>query len=211
VAPGSGRGLRIEAAGTGDQASVNMEADKGGWVVCSPIKIYNLSLTSNVGMDPLSVTASVIAILQLTGKIISACAAYTSSIKDAPRELRTISVEIQSLQAIIRILDLTTARAMHENDSLAISLDACRTSLKELSDLLEHQKRGSNSDDESETKRARVLPTLVTLAWPLKRHRANALMDDISRHKSTITLSLATITRFVDLWFLNRRFEPLGY
>jgi Fungal N-terminal domain of STAND proteins len=146
-------------------------------------------------MDPLSVTASVIAILQLSGKIISACVAYTSSIKDAPRDLRTIIVEIHSLQAVIRVLDLTSIKPTHAENGLAASLDACRLSLKELSDLLDLQTSQSSSGNGQSAKWARLMPTLTTLAWPLKQHRAKSLMDDISRHKSTITLSLSAISR----------------
>ncbi|KAF2106194.1 hypothetical protein BDV96DRAFT_337169 [Lophiotrema nucula] len=142
-------------------------------------------------MDPLSITASVIAILQLSGKIISSCVAYTSAIKDAPKELKAISVDIQSLQAIIRILDLTSANATADN-GLATSLDACRQSLKALSDLLDHQINLSSPQNGPSAKKARTMPTLATLAWPLKRSRVQALIDDISRHKSTITLSLST-------------------
>jgi len=147
-------------------------------------------------MDPLSVTASVIALLQLSGQIISACITYTSSIKDAPRDLRTIAVEIQSLQAIIRVLDLASIKPAQIQNGLAASLHACRLSLQELSDLLDHQASQSSSGSGSASKRVQIMPTLKTLAWPLKQHRVKSVMDDISRHKATISLSLSAISRY---------------
>lgn len=147
-------------------------------------------------MDPLSVSASVIAILQLSGKIISACIAYISSVRDAPKDLRTIMVEIQSLQAIVRVMDLTSSQSTRVDDGLGAPLEACRASLKELSDLLDHQTTQSSPQVGPPAKKSKTLPTLSSLAWPLKHRRVKALMEDISRHKATITLSLTANWRY---------------
>src|SRR5258708_35340632 len=48
-------------------------------------------------MDPLSVTASVIAILQLTGEGIK----YLNAVKDAPRECQQCTVEASNLQSLL--------------------------------------------------------------------------------------------------------------
>ena len=53
-------------------------------------------------MDPLSVTASVIAILQLTGDVIT----YLSDIKDAPKECRNCMVEISNSNTLLLKLNL---------------------------------------------------------------------------------------------------------
>jgi hypothetical protein len=41
-------------------------------------------------MDPLSLAASVIAIIQLADRIISVCKDYVTTVKDAPNDLRAI-------------------------------------------------------------------------------------------------------------------------
>ncbi|EFQ31506.1 ankyrin repeat protein [Colletotrichum graminicola M1.001] len=46
----------------------------------------------------------------------------------------------------------------------------------------------------NESKRQRIQLTLETLAWPLKGKEARKLLEDIVRHKGTITLALATDT-----------------
>jgi len=48
-------------------------------------------------MDPLSVTASVIAVLQLTGVVIS----YLNDIKDAPKECQQCTIEACNLQSLL--------------------------------------------------------------------------------------------------------------
>jgi len=57
-------------------------------------------------MDPLSITAGVIGILDFSGKVVVACSTYISALKDAPKELFLIRAEVSSLQAIVRTLDL---------------------------------------------------------------------------------------------------------
>lgn len=48
-------------------------------------------------MDPLSVTASVIAILQITGKVIG----YLHDVKDAPKECRQCTIEASNIQNLL--------------------------------------------------------------------------------------------------------------
>src|SRR4051812_28386500 len=139
-------------------------------------------------MDPLSITASVSALLQLTGQIVSVCSAFISAVRDAPRDLQNIRAEIQGLEAVIRVLDLTSAQPVLREDGLDISLNACQLSLKELCGLLEYQTTPSSPQIDPSAKRARKLPTLAALAWPFKQNRAKAILADISRHKTTLSL-----------------------
>ena len=48
-------------------------------------------------MDPLSVTASIIAVLQLTTNVIS----YINDVKNAPKELSQFAIEASSLYALL--------------------------------------------------------------------------------------------------------------
>src|SRR5256885_204326 len=53
-------------------------------------------------MDPLSVTASVIAILQLAGEVIG----YLNDVKDSPKECRKCMVEISNSNTLLLKLNL---------------------------------------------------------------------------------------------------------
>ena len=48
-------------------------------------------------MDPLSVTASIIAVLQLTGEVIG----YLNDVKDAPNECQQCAIEASNLQNLL--------------------------------------------------------------------------------------------------------------
>ena len=48
-------------------------------------------------MDPLSISASIAALLQLTGTVIS----YLSNVKDGPRELKSLRSEITSVLSVL--------------------------------------------------------------------------------------------------------------
>lgn len=156
-------------------------------------------------MDPLSLTASVIGVLQLTGAIISSCSAYISAVKDAPKDLRVIMMEIGSLQAIVRVLDLPIPDDGFTQDQAYVSLlgslrgpngplDGCTNALKALSKLLEEPKT-AEEDGNRRTKRQKALPSMTTLAWPLKRNKAKSLLEEIAQYKSTISLALTADSR----------------
>ena len=51
-------------------------------------------------MDPLSVTASIIAVIQISGTVISICYDYRNAVKDAAKEVARIIDEVKSLQDI---------------------------------------------------------------------------------------------------------------
>jgi hypothetical protein len=57
-------------------------------------------------MDPLSITASVIAIIQISTKIVSICADYIRYVKDAPSDLRKIMLEAAAAKGIFEALSL---------------------------------------------------------------------------------------------------------
>jgi hypothetical protein len=48
-------------------------------------------------MDPLSMTASIIALLQLTGSALS----YINSIKDAPKDRASLAIELSNLNTLL--------------------------------------------------------------------------------------------------------------
>ncbi|KAH0557133.1 hypothetical protein GP486_005077 [Trichoglossum hirsutum] len=152
-------------------------------------------------MDPLSITASVAAILQLTGQIISTCASYVSAIKNAPQRLTAIKTEVQSLEAIIRVIDLTQQKLRPQSPfvtPLNVPLDACRLCLKELSELLECGNPTTGAPPGSEpgqraTKRSKTLPTLASLAWPFKDNKAKAIMEDVAHHKATLATCVGAV------------------
>jgi len=143
-------------------------------------------------MDPISLTASVIAMIQLAEQIISVCTDYISSIKDAPRTLRTVAIEVGSIKCVLEVLQMSISA--NSDDYSAIMdkfrssdnpLLACRRALESLEKLLP-----PTSCTNADGKRTKCVPSLVTLQWPFKEKRVKETLEDIGRYKATISLTL---------------------
>jgi len=151
-------------------------------------------------MDPLSITSSVIAIIQISTKIVSVCSDYIRDAKDAPSDLQKIMLEVAALKGIFEALSLllpptnnTDSVASQQNDNersysfLRSSIDGCVRELTALEALF------PKAEDRSyDGKRRKCLLSLSSLAWPLKAHRAKKHLDGILQYKATISLALTT-------------------
>jgi hypothetical protein len=151
-------------------------------------------------MDPLSITSSVIAIIQISTKIVSVCSDYIRDVKDAPSDLRKVMLEVAAVKGIFEALglllpgsDCADSVASHQNDNerpfrfLRDSIDGCARELTALEALF------PKAEDRSyDGKRRKYLLSLSSLAWPLKAHRAKKHLDDISQYKATISFALTT-------------------
>jgi hypothetical protein len=151
-------------------------------------------------MDPLSLTAGVIAIIQMADKIISVCKDYVTTVKDAPKDLRTIMFEVGSLKCVVEVLELLLSQETCGDASNILrrlncsdgALEGCKKSLRDLESLFPAPKESA-----TDGKRQKLLCSLTRLAWPFKADKARKLLDDIGRHKITISLSLTTEAVYV--------------
>lgn len=151
-------------------------------------------------MDPLSITASIIAVTQLAGKIVSVCAKYVRNVKDAPNDLRIIMIEVGSVKGIAEALqhlvpherDDDASAALRSLQSVHAPLEGCKQALTALDSLFP-----SEIERAPDGKRRKLHLSLESLAWPLLAHKAKKLLDDVGRHKATISLALMTQTMFV--------------
>ena len=90
-------------------------------------------------MDPLSITAGIIAVLEVAGKVLLICYEYRFAVKNAPKELLRISEKVKSLRSVLETLE-PLASQLESADSIAqaqmpalkISLAMCRDELSAL-------------------------------------------------------------------------------
>jgi NACHT domain len=151
-------------------------------------------------MDPLSAAASVIAVVQTADRIIDLCKAYITGVKDAPAELRAILIEAGSVKCVLEVIELLDASGELDSDhhnldilgKLQHPLEGCKAALKSLEALFPPQ-----PDNPARAKRKKPALSLTTLAWPFKREKALKFLEEIARHKSTITLGLTTDAAWV--------------
>lgn len=143
-------------------------------------------------MDPLSVTASAIAIIQIIGTIISLCDDYRHRVKNAAKEASRIVNELNGLRSVIDSLLLLLddeSKKSSQNSALyklAQSdgrLTTCITELKALEKKLE-PKEGWRA-------------TKAAILWPLKEPDVKKVLHDIENTKSTVQLALEVDQRYV--------------
>lgn len=142
-------------------------------------------------MEPLSalgVASGVVAILQMTGTLISQGYSYIGALKDAPKDLKALVQELTSLNGILWALkgQLELAQSTQNNHQLAAlellnkpggPFDSCK-------DILRHvEKRLKNLED-------RKLGSY--LVGPLKDKSTKQHIEQLERLKSVFQLALYT-------------------
>jgi hypothetical protein len=131
-------------------------------------------------MDPLSITASIIAVLQATKEVIS----YVKETKDSPKELTKVYEEARNLVILLyELKDLVAGQASHEpwlqtTSALAVRdgpLDQYRTSLEILvPKITSHGLRKVRQ----------------VLSWKICKEDVMALLSRIERIKSLVQIAL---------------------
>lgn len=156
-------------------------------------------------MDPLSLSASVIAILQISGSLISTLYNYRTGVVSASKEAARIIAELNSLRAVLESLlsaiesesALQTPPPYGETSSLPASslsrlatitklaqpngeLQRCQMELEALCQKLQVK-------DESKFEKMKH-----ALMWPLKKEQVDSALESLQSAKSTMSLALST-------------------
>jgi hypothetical protein len=132
-------------------------------------------------MDPLSVTASVIAILQLTAEVIG----YLHNIKDASRECRQCTIEASNLQSL-----LTNLR-YHLED--ATGSEPWYTSIRALNienGPLDQYKQALEQLLSRVTSQDGVGKVKQRLLWKFSKIEVEGILQRIERLKSVVSATL---------------------
>ena len=152
-------------------------------------------------MDPLSVTASVIACLQATSAVISVCLDYRSALKRTPWGLSKVTEEVRDLRNVLESLQGVADRL--ENQDLTSGLDDkkrraslqllcssgrgplqnCTAELNQLEKNLCPPKWSQNLG-----KRRRAL--IQAAGWRMQDSEVKESLRSIERYKATINLAL---------------------
>lgn len=152
-------------------------------------------------MDPLSVTASVIACLQATSAVISVCLDYRSALKHTPwglskvtEEVRDLRNVLESLQSVADRLESQTLTTGPEDKKRYASLQLlcspergplqnCTTELNQLENILCPPKWSQNLG-----KRHKAL--IQAAGWRMKDSEVKEYLKSIERYKTTLNLAL---------------------
>jgi hypothetical protein len=148
-------------------------------------------------MDPLSVASGAIACIQIASKIISACKSYITTVKESHNDVRNILIEVGGVKCTLEVLELLGTQdhdgelpiILTRLEKMGNPVEGCRQALAALEKMLPIDV----IDCPTEGKR-RKLDVYTKMAWPLKRTRVQTLLEDIGRHKTTISLALTAET-----------------
>ncbi|KAI5777195.1 hypothetical protein EDC01DRAFT_679823 [Geopyxis carbonaria] len=134
-------------------------------------------------MDPLSFSASLIAVVSLAGQTLAATYKYRQSFKEAPTHYTMLRDEITTLTGVLTSLaHFTSSEDMNNGDILVLleaQLQKCRNTLQ---DLLETLLEGVGDGKRMSMKR---------ILWPFKEKDTLEIISVLERFKSVFTLVLS--------------------
>lgn len=131
-------------------------------------------------MDPLSVTASIIAIIQLSGKVIG----YLDGVKSASKERATCAMEISNLYSLLVSL------RYYLEDSANAEWNAAVRSLGIENGPLDQFKAGLETIQDRLTDGGRLKKAKDAFVWKFKKEEVNSFLDRMERLKTLVEIAL---------------------
>lgn len=147
--------------------------------------------------EALGLVASIIAVAQASEAVIKVCKAYIESVRNYPSDLRRVLLEVCSPMAIFDNLqfihsnDLETSPILSDISSKTGLIEGCLCTMLELQGYFPTLHDKTSSTPTRSRKGEHVKLTLDRLAWPLKGKKVHALLDELTRYKSTITTAFS--------------------
>lgn len=146
-------------------------------------------------MDPVTIATSVAGLISLSAEAIQIIREYYTSVKNAPKDIRDIKTEMESLSIILQRLELlmrsdkirSNSVSFDTSSVLATALISCETKIREITAKLGRPKESSA---------ARVWERLK---WPLSEKEVQKLLETLRRYIHTFQFSLT-----VDGWYVIR-------
>lgn len=139
-------------------------------------------------MDPLSITAAIIVVVQISGAVISVCYEYRQGANDGAKEAIRITEELKSLQdvleCLLKLAELEVARGSSRLQTLQPLLEPGGVLLRCQDDLSALQHRL--------TPETGMKMLMRRLKWPLTEKEVKKAIENIARTRETISLALIT-------------------
>jgi hypothetical protein len=156
-------------------------------------------------MDPLSMTASIIAVLQAASSVLSVCYDYRAAVKSTPWGLAKATEEIRDLRNVLESLETLSkrveARKQHDAEKSLSTfrlicskdkgpLNACLLELNRL-----QKKLGSPKWVNELGRKRRAL--IQAIGWQIKDREIQESLEILDRYKSSLNLALTAGETYV--------------
>ena len=132
-------------------------------------------------MDGLSGAASVIAVVDISAKIVSLCYQYSVTVKDAKNDVECIKKKVDDVKRVLegvkKLLDRPHKARLSTTYNLFMSLEQCLRELGSLKSRLESSKAISRFG-------------VRALKWPFTSKQVEKIVSSLEAHKHTFTLAL---------------------
>lgn len=136
--------------------------------------------------DPLSICASIAGLITFAEVVFRRTQQLVTSVKDAQKEISALSIELAGLFGILNSLQLV-AHGLEANQIHGAfrphHISACQRTLERIKALLDKSDTSNKHDLLESAKRH--------LRWPLSKPETKDLVQEVEKHKATLTLSLA--------------------
>ncbi|KAL9610536.1 MAG: hypothetical protein Q9167_004774 [Letrouitia subvulpina] len=133
--------------------------------------------------DPLSISASIGALVGLADEVFGRTYKYVKAVKSASKDIITLSSELRALYGILSSLRLVVDQLEGEWTTRAYHLYSCYETLDQMKTILAR-------DDTSSLQGQGIEAMKRKLRWPFTKSEAKELLAKIEQHKSTLGLAL---------------------
>ena len=139
-------------------------------------------------MDPLSISAAIVAVVQISGAIVYLCYDYRTGAKDGAKEAIRITEELKSLQDVLerllKLAELEVARGSSRLQTLQPLVEPGGVLIRCQDDLsaLQHKLAPETG----------MKMLMKRLKWPLTEKEVKKAIENVARTRETISLALIT-------------------
>jgi hypothetical protein len=145
-------------------------------------------------MEGLGVAANVIAVVNLSAKVLKFCYQYSRDVRDAKDDITRMTRELDNLRdASDRVRELLDgpdgARLLASQQQISKSVGESESLLRSLHDRL----------DPGQGRKAMRRIGLRALKWPFESKEAAKIVEDLMRHSQTMTLALQVDQTYVPI------------
>ena len=136
--------------------------------------------------DPFSISASIAGLVNLADLVFGRTYNYVKAVKNASKDIATLSSEIGALYGILSSLYLVSRQLEEESFAYTTRADhihSCYQTLEKVKCVLE-------KDDTASPRYPSLKTMKQILRWPFTSSEVRHFIEEIERHKATLGLAL---------------------
>lgn len=141
-------------------------------------------------MEALGLATSIVAVVQISTRVVALCTKCIESVDETSNALRLILIEVSALKGLfepLKVLVCFDKDTTVLETQLSAPVKGCLSTVGELCQLIDSIESG----DGGLGKRQNTANLKSRFAWLLKQDRARRLLDLLGVYKSTINLLLS--------------------